>query len=365
MPRRDVPYPGMICSLKERIAEIADALKTKLHTINGVEGDSDGDVQIVSDHPAVIITQDQIQHKIEIGLDNSELPAAYVTSVNGQTGTVNLIGADIRTGVYSSGNSATQDISTARASISGVNQNIGAEATARQNADNALQTNINAVQASIPGAAAAAVAADPTIQNLVAADAQNVKLSGNQNINGIKTVSTEATGTYSSQIANSQKIRNEINTYAVTTTGAQTVSGVKTFTSEINGHFRFDYYIGTGTNRLKWTKICTFPSTMLRFSLNLYSRFGYIALTGSNSDMLTKTHFITAGAQFQFTMVAETDGTYTLWVQFERNYDTYYIRDLHANRYGSELNVTISTDTAVYDAPTPGSSSFNSTEMAQ
>ena len=151
----------------------------------------------------------------------------------------------------------------------------------------------------------------------------------------------------------------------VRTSGNQDISGVKTFINEIRGHFTYDYYTGTGTNRLKWAKICIFPSTMLRFSLNLYSRFGYVVLTGSNTDMLTKTHFVTAGAQFNFTMVAETNGTYTLWVQLERNYDAYYIRDLHANRYGSELNATISTDTAVYDAPTPGASSFNSTEMAQ
>ena len=48
MPRQDVPYGGAICRLKERIAEIWDKLDQKLHSINGVEGDGAGNVEIVS-----------------------------------------------------------------------------------------------------------------------------------------------------------------------------------------------------------------------------------------------------------------------------------------------------------------------------
>lgn len=168
MPRRDVPYPGMICSLKERIAEIADALKTKLHTINGVEGDADGDVLLVSDHPAVLITEDQNQHEIKIGLDNSELPAAAVTSVNGETGAVVLDASEIG----SIGGNMQSDINSLIADCFNNNAMISAEIAARGNADSALQTNINTVQAGIPAAAAAAVAADPTVTQL-AADVPN------------------------------------------------------------------------------------------------------------------------------------------------------------------------------------------------
>lgn len=168
MPREGVPYPErLLCSVRCELKNIWNALNGKLHSVNGVEGDGQGNVDIVSGDAAVVVTPQPLSNQIEISLDQSQLPAAAVTSVNNATGAVHLIGADIRTGVYSPGNSATQDISTARASISGVNQNVTAEATARQNADSALQNNINNVTASLPGAAAAAVAADPTIAQLV------------------------------------------------------------------------------------------------------------------------------------------------------------------------------------------------------
>lgn len=163
MPRQDVPYGGAICRLKERIAEIWDRLDEKLHSINGVEGDGAGDVKIESGDPAVVINNDRIGHKIEVSLDSSKLPAATVSSVNGQTGAVRLDAADIP----SDGNSNVQnDLDVSRTMIDGIFERIDSEQTARQNADAALQGNINAVQASIPGAAAAAVSNDPTVAQL-------------------------------------------------------------------------------------------------------------------------------------------------------------------------------------------------------
>lgn len=76
MPRQDVPYGGGICRLKERIAEIWDKLGDKLHSINGVEGDGAGDVKIVSGDAAVVINNDQIGHKIEVGLNHNAIPTA-------------------------------------------------------------------------------------------------------------------------------------------------------------------------------------------------------------------------------------------------------------------------------------------------
>ena len=147
MPRQDVPYGGAICRLKERIAEIWDKLDQKLHSINGVEGDGAGNVEIVSGNAAVLINNDQIGHKIEVALDSSKLPAAAVSSVNGQTGAVRLDAAD----VPSDGNSNVQsDIATNKAAINDCFDSITSEQVARQNADVALQTNINAVSASIP-----------------------------------------------------------------------------------------------------------------------------------------------------------------------------------------------------------------------
>lgn len=165
MPRQDVPYGGAICRLKERIAEIWDKLGEKLHSINGVEGDGAGNVEIVSGDAAVVINNDQIGHRIEVALDSSKLPASSVSSVNGQTGAVRLDAADIP----SDGNSNVQaDIAANKATINALSGDIASEQTARQAADNTLQGNINSVQASIPGAAAAAVSNDPTVAQLAA-----------------------------------------------------------------------------------------------------------------------------------------------------------------------------------------------------
>ena len=147
MPRQDVPYGGAICRLKERIAEIWDKLGEKLHSINGVEGDGAGNVEIASGDAAVVITNDQIGHRIEVGLDSSKLPAAAVSSVNGQTGAVRLDAKDI----LSDGDSNVQsDVDENKAAINDCFNSITSEQVARQAADATLQTNINAARASIP-----------------------------------------------------------------------------------------------------------------------------------------------------------------------------------------------------------------------
>ena len=147
MPRQDVPYGGAICRLKERIAEIWDKLGEKLHSINGVEGDGAGNVNIVSGDAAITVSESPTGHFIEIGLDHGNLPSAAVSSVNGQTGAVRLDAADIP----SDGNSNVQsDIAANKAAINDCFDSITSEQVARQSADAALQTNINTVQASIP-----------------------------------------------------------------------------------------------------------------------------------------------------------------------------------------------------------------------
>ena len=67
MPRQDVPYGGAICRLKERIAEIWDRLDQKLHSINGVEGDGAGNVEIVSGDAEITVSESPTGHFIEIG----------------------------------------------------------------------------------------------------------------------------------------------------------------------------------------------------------------------------------------------------------------------------------------------------------
>lgn len=231
MPRQDVPYGGAICRLRERIAEIFDKLGEKLHTINGVPGDGDGNVKIVSGSSAVVINNDPTQNEIAVSLDTSQLPAAAVSSVNGQTGAVALDAGDIPT----VGGDVQADLQNLANDISGNTAAINAEVLARQGADSTLQTNINNITASLPSQVVAAVAADPTIALLVSADSDNVKLTGNQSIGGIKTVNTEATGTFSQQIANSQKIKAELDNYAfmVRTVNAQNIAGDKNFLNEV------------------------------------------------------------------------------------------------------------------------------------
>lgn len=163
MPRQDVPYGGALCRLKERIAEIWDELGKKLHSINGVEGDAAGDVKIVSGDAAVVVTSDQVNHEIEIALDSSQLPAASVSSVNGQTGAVVLDASDIN---VIGGSDVATDLGNLDADLQQAQTDIATEALTRANADSALQTNINTVQASIPAAAATAVANDPTVAQL-------------------------------------------------------------------------------------------------------------------------------------------------------------------------------------------------------
>lgn len=207
MPRQDVPYGGAICRLKERIAEIWDKLDQKLHSINGVEGDGGGNVEIVSGNAAVVINNDQIGHRIEVSLDSSKLPAAAVSSVNGETGAVRLDAAHIP----SNGSLTVQtDIDWCRQRINECFDSIATEEDDRLNADAALQTNINAVQASLDGRMTATESKnsqqDSAITALQTADGQNVKinnvnqyavgLTGNQsNIAGAKIFLGECTGT--------------------------------------------------------------------------------------------------------------------------------------------------------------------------
>ena len=161
MPREGVPYPErMLCSLKCELKNIWNALNGKLHSVNGVEGDGSGNVNIVSGDAAVVVTTDPSLNQIEVSLDQSQLPAAAVTSVNGETGAVVLDASEID---FAPGQTVRQTLVNAANAITQNSLDIADEITDRQNADSALQTNINNVTASLPGAAAAAVAADPTV----------------------------------------------------------------------------------------------------------------------------------------------------------------------------------------------------------
>ena len=189
MPREGVPYPSReICSLKCQIDALQRQINELMKSINGVEGDGQGNVSLISGDPAVVINNDAAHNQIEIALDSSELPAADVSSVNTKTGAVVLEASDIMAQSYNKNVERVLDdiyIFAAQNRTA-----INSEIYRSTNADSALQTNFNALQASIPGEAAQAVANDPTIAQLVAADAQNMKLTGAQTVGGTKTFSS-------------------------------------------------------------------------------------------------------------------------------------------------------------------------------
>ena len=82
MPRQDVPYPGAgRCSLRCEIANLWNAIKTKLHSINGVPGDGNGDVKILAG-TNVQIVNDQVHNEITISATGGS--ADVVKSVNGE-----------------------------------------------------------------------------------------------------------------------------------------------------------------------------------------------------------------------------------------------------------------------------------------
>ena len=80
MPREDVPYPGgALCRLKCQINELWQAVRNKLHSINGVPGDGNGDVKILAGQNVQIVN-DQVHNEITI---SAAAPADIVKSVNG------------------------------------------------------------------------------------------------------------------------------------------------------------------------------------------------------------------------------------------------------------------------------------------
>lgn len=156
---------GSCCGIKEKLQTLWDRTINSILRINQVEPDDQGNIRIRSDNEALTVTEGT--NEIVLNLDTSELPAASVISVNGETGAVQLSGDDIPSLYNGTVNSNIAGLWSTKAQRTDLNTEI----TNRQNADTALQNNINALQASIPQEAADAVAADPTVQSFAAAAA--------------------------------------------------------------------------------------------------------------------------------------------------------------------------------------------------
>lgn len=266
MPRQDVPYGGAICRLRERIAEIFDKLGEKLHTINGVPGDGDGNVKIVSGSSAVVITNDPTQNEIAVSLDTSQLPAAAVSSVNGQTGAVAITADD----VPSDNGDVQTDLDNLAAADVTLQGNINAEALARQNADSTLQTNINAVLASIPD-----MSVTPDPYKGVERDAQGRAFAADPASGA--TDKTLTTANWISQTGNSSP-NNLVHRY-----GNETIYNDKLFDSPVKSkYFIVNRYAVTPQNAKYWVKVYTYNNS------NRYAvpSFAFNAITREHSDIV-------------------------------------------------------------------------------
>ena len=339
MPREDVPYPmsSQICSIRERIAELQNEINGLLATINSVGGDGQKDIKLLSDNAALSITNDPVQHEIHFDLDTSQLPAADVNSVNGQTGTVVLDGDDLD-GV-TPGNSVNDDISALQTADGTLQGNINAEALARQNADSTLQNNINAALATIPGEVSSQIAADATINGLVAADAQNVKLTGAQSISGVKTFTANpkaanaASGATDTSVVNANWVSQTGDggpNNLVHRSGNETISGNKEYTDGliVTGTFSYNTrYMSQSVAAGNYNKIATLVPGALgaavigmffsskghtNYYRNRYGIFYIRTRPGTAEDIV----WINKGSDVQNKQIAVTyDGTKVeLWI---------------------------------------------------
>lgn len=83
MPREDVPYPGgALCRLKCQINELWQAVRNKLHSINGVPGDGNGDVKILAGQNVQIVN-DQLHNEITISATGGGSVEDVVKTVSG------------------------------------------------------------------------------------------------------------------------------------------------------------------------------------------------------------------------------------------------------------------------------------------
>ena len=110
--------------------------------------------------------------------------------------------------------------------------------------DVALDGRLDTVELKVQTAEGNIVTIQGQIVALQTADGQNVKITGNQNIDGVKTFTSSpavpavATGTFDSKAANGTKLKNELDNYApmIRNTGNQTINGIKVFQSQLLGN---------------------------------------------------------------------------------------------------------------------------------
>ena len=184
-------------------------------------------------------------------------------------------------------------------------------------------TNANNASASAQASAQTVAGYENRVTALETADEQNVKLSGNQNIGGIKTVPTEATGTRSQQIANSEKVGAELDEYApmVRTTGNQEIAGIKSIKGTLLDRCAYCKNTTGVVGPIPLFKLPTETKNdgYLKTALLLTGRTTATSITEVVwNNTLTKTDVV--GTQPNpFSIMSDTNGDYWLCIQTTPN----------------------------------------------
>lgn len=175
---------------------------------------------------------------------------------------------------------AEQAIASANAAINTANAASANADAAAQQAQTAAST-VAGYDARMTAVESKNTQQDTAISVLQTADGQNVKLTGAQDITGIKTVPTEATKVMSKQIANSLKIGAELDAYEtmVRTVNAQTIGGPKEFVDNLtaigdkgyNRKTTFDWSNTPPTNQAKAYNEITDANNVRIYVEQLYS----------------------------------------------------------------------------------------------
>lgn len=314
MPRQGVPYPSReICSLKCQIDALNAKINELMKSINGVQGDGQGNVSLVSGDPAVVINNDQAQHEIKIALDSSQLPAAAVSSVNGQTGVVDLDAADIPMYPGQSTPTVQNAVAANSGGIGQLQSDLNQEVLDRGNADAALQTNVNGIGARV-SVIEAQISEDPD-PNTIALRGASGRLKAEDPASGA-TDKTLVTSNWVSQTGDSAP--NNL----VHRTSDESITGIKYMMNALVGFTTGGSgRAGTGTviGIYKMTKYSSFTATAVvssRYNVGMV----WAEFAVDNDDNVTvisnATSSVKTAGTIEFVAFTDTDGVLRLGLRY-------------------------------------------------
>lgn len=172
-----------------------------------------------------------------------------VTTANTASAHVDALVPQVE-GAVQNANNASASAQTSAQTVAGYENRLSAV----EGETAGLDSDLGAVELRVTTAEGQIVTIQGRVTALETADGQNVKLTGTQTIGGVKhfanppTAPTTETGLWDVQVANGQKVKNELDNYSpmVRTTGNQDIAGTKTFTQNIVGRASGDYIGNVG-----------------------------------------------------------------------------------------------------------------------